>query len=357
MLILTENQVLEHLTPTVALGANAYAFYLHGREMDQTPTRLALSVSPSDELPSGGVTLIKPSLTSNALGLKIVSVRNDNAKLNKPTVPASIAMVDRVTGEVTAIIAGTNLTAIRTAAGSAVASAIFSVSSANTLSVIGTGLQGREHARAIIAIRPITTVHFFNRNKQNAEQLCAVMEKSYPNIKFHAYEIPQMDADPSSQSIQALRTSHIICTCTGSSSPVLRSSMISPGTHINAVGSYQPHTRECTTDVMARASIIVDDETATKAGDIAIALQENEKVKEQLCGSLGEYIPDYFATYTAGSEIVASSFLPGHKQLPKLSDITFFKSVGVAIQDIVTGAVIAELANAKQFGSVVDMNS
>jgi ornithine cyclodeaminase len=367
MIILTELQIQEYLTPNIAIGANAHAFYLHAHQGDVTPTRLAVVIPPTTNSTSnshefgsnsaGGVTLFKPSLTSNALGLKIVSVRSDNVKYNKQTVPATIAMIDRECGDMTALLAATTLTAIRTAAGSAVATALFASKSAHTLSVIGGGLQGREHIRAILVIRKISTVHIFNRNKSRAEELCKSLQQLYSHVNFNAFKIPSLNDDHSSEAIKALQNSQIICTCTGSSVPVLSSHMISAGTHINAVGSYQPHTRECTTDVMARASIVVDDETAKGSGDIAIAIKENPKIEQQLCGSLGEYVPSTFANYVQGNlEVDASIFESLPKQLPITSEITFFKSVGIAVQDIVTGAVAVDIAKQKKVGTLIDMD-
>jgi len=208
-----------------------------------------------------------------------------NEQLSLPTVPAVILLHDLWTGFPTALVQATHLTALRTAAGSAVATDCFARPDAAVLSVFGAGLQADQHARAVLCVRNIRTVHIVNRTASRAVGLAARLRSDYPAVDFvvHATADSSPDSDSADHAATAaatataaaaaalsaaLRSSHVICTTTNSSTPLLRLADVSPGAHINAVGGFRPHMHELESALVAACRIAVDCPAALHSGDL-----------------------------------------------------------------------------------------
>ena len=263
MLVLTESQVRSCLPLSLALQASSHAFYTAAHGTSTTPPRIVLSIPPPASSPAtpASHTLFKPSLTPAALGVKIVSVRPSNAALSLPTVPASMLLVSISTGEVIAHIAGTALTALRTAAGSGVATQLFASPSVTAMAVFGAGAQAEAHVRVMLLVRPhCRTVHVINRSAARAQTMIERLQREHAAVSFQA---TILSGDEPSQAEAELLTGvvsscQLICLCTAARRPVLRASMVSFGTHINAVGSYTPDCAEMEGELVQRCRVVVD---------------------------------------------------------------------------------------------------
>ena len=296
-----------------------------------------------------------------SLGVKLVSVRPHNAERQILTVPAMIVMVDEQTGVVvlccfggwemccflqpqilttffisgfpSALVAATFLTARRTAAGSAAATQLLSSDNANVLTIFGAGMQAREHIQCILHVRPtIKHVYVVNRTSDRAQHLIKDMAHLFQQVQFHL-----VLQESKGMVENAVRSAHIICTTTNASSPLFDGQLVTPGTHVNCIGSYQPHMQEIDETLVSRAKIAVDVETAMKeAGDLVIPLQKNIISAENIT--------------TIGACLAKVHPLRTHRD-----DITIFKSVGTAIQDIMTAKSVLNKANQLNAGQLVSL--
>eukprot|EP00053_Salpingoeca_punica_P019512 m.197846 g.197846 ORF g.197846 m.197846 type:complete len:425 (+) comp17671_c1_seq1:1187-2461(+) len=317
-----------------AIAINAEAFTAMARGECDVPARLLLAVPEHD-----GGTLFKPCRFSSGrgLGLKVVSVRPRNAAQQLPTVPAVILLHDDATGLPLCLMEATYLTGLRTAAGSAVATDRLAAASASRLVVFGAGLQARLHVLAIACVRPITDVTIVNRSRERAEQLVAELREALPDVSstpvtFSVLRLGE-DGDGDKEALQnAVRSADVIVTATNSSTPLFPGEWLRDGTHINAVGAYQPTTCEIDEACARRCRIILDSEAAMSVGDI-------HGLRENVAGTLGQLLesPATLSAQTAA--------------LP----CTLFKSVGTAAQDILTAQAVYERSVAASVGSVVPL--
>ena len=336
--------------------------------------------------------------------------------------PAVILLHDRATGFPTALVQATHLTALRTAAGSAVATDCFARPDAAVLSVFGAGLQADQHVRAVLCVRNIRTVHIVNRTASRAMGLAARLRLDYPAVEFvvHATADSSSGSDSSGPAVTAatvtaaaaaaaalsaaLRSSHVICTTTNSSTPLLHLADVSPGAHINAVGGFRPHMHELESTLVAACRIAVDCPAALHSGDLltptTLGLIRAEGIREIGCfvdrrkyahrlrdeqrGDIGfelrfesETEPEALRTspesvsqctcagarvqlnarfrcnYGCSAHFYISCVLflsPLALFSSLLSDITLFKSVGSAIQDVATAFAVLQRARAQNAG-------
>jgi ornithine cyclodeaminase/alanine dehydrogenase-like protein (mu-crystallin family) len=266
------------------------------------PLRTALPVPSAD-----GVTLFMPAhLPTGGLGAKIVSVFPHNPELGKPVVNGLIVMLDSISGEPVALCDGTFLTAWRTGAGSGAATDLLARSGAKIAAVLGSGVQARTQALAIDAVRKLDVIRVYSPQPEHVKQFIAEMQ-------------PQLSARlvAARSSAEAVRGADIICTATTSATPVLDGQLLKPGAHINGVGSYTIQMQEVDALTATRSRVFVDSRASAlaEAGDLVIPLQAGQTRAEN---------------WTEIGEVVAG-LKPG-RQFPE--DITFFKSVGVAVQDV-----------------------
>ena len=217
-------------------------------------------------------------------------------------------LIDAVHGEPVAVIDGTAVTEIRTAAVSALATDAMAPPDAQTLGIIGAGAQARSHLAGLATLREWKSVRIFSRTVTRAEQLAAWAAES----AGLAVEVVGSAAD-------AVRDADVICTVTSASEPVLGDTDVAGrGTHINAVGAFGATWRELPTAVMARSRIIVDSREAalTEAGDVLVPIEEGALSPDAIAGELGE---------------VLAGRVPG-----RIGDeLSVFKSLGLPIEDAV----------------------
>ncbi|MCA1185647.1 MULTISPECIES: ornithine cyclodeaminase family protein [unclassified Saccharopolyspora] len=266
-------------------------------------------LAPKVSVPSGtGTALSYLGTVSPEHGAvaKLVSVHPGNAELDLPVISGTLLVLDARTGGPRAVLAGTALTELRTAAGSAVAVDALAPGAAADLAVLGSGVQARAHVRAIARVRELRSVRVHGRNRQRREALAAEL----------AAELG-LDVRPADTAEQAVRGAAIIATCTLSAEPVVATDLLEPGATVVSVGSFEPHRHEVDAELVRRAGAVVVDDADTAAGHagpIVRALRDGDLDRDRL-RSLGE---------------VLTGRAPG-RTAPE--DLVFYNSVGVGVQD------------------------
>ncbi|MGH3650713.1 MAG: ornithine cyclodeaminase family protein [Acidimicrobiia bacterium] len=245
------------------------------------------------------------------MGIKTVTVFPGNAGTEYDSHQGTVMLFDARNGRLKAVIDATEITAIRTAAASAVATDLLSRDDSSVLAVLGAGVQGHAHVEAIPLVRPITEIRVWSRNPENAARLAGAGGGSATIRTMGSVA-------------EAVAGADIVCTTTASPEPILAGSLLEPGMHINAVGSSVPFARELDTEAMARSMIFVDrkESTINESGDFLMA---------QADGAVGE------------SDIVAEIgdiLIGSHRGRDSDEEITMFVSLGLAIEDIAAGDLV-----------------
>ena len=245
---------------------------------------------------------IMPAVYGDVMGAKLVNLYPENASRGIPTHQAIIALFRSETGEPLAMMDGRLITELRTAAVSALATKLLSAPKANSLAILGSGVQARSHFRALSLVRKFEDVRVWSRNRENAEKL--------------ANEI----GAKATTAEDAVRGADVVVTVTGSPIPVLRGAWLKAGALVNAVGAVGTKNRELDDDAMRGAVIVDSREAAMKeSGDIVLANAE-------IYAELGE-------------------LLAGTKPLPQ-ARTTVFKSLGLAVEDLASAQLVLQALEA-----------
>ena len=325
MLILSESDLRSVLTMGDVVDVVERGFRALGRGAAKVPTRLHL------DIPSRGVLLEMPAYAQldggAALGTKIVSVFEENSQRGLDSVQAVYLLLDSETGEPLSLMDGKFLTAIRTAATSAVATKYMSTHGSKRLAVFGAGVQAHFHIQAMIEVANVESVVITSRSSDKAQALADRVRADY------GLPIEQASAE------QAATAANLICTCTSSGAPLFDGELLTAGTHINAVGAFTPSTRELDSTTVRRARVIIDDESAAgrEAGEVAIPRSE---------GVIG-------ATHVRGTLAAVLSGEVAGRESP--AEITLFKSCGLAIEDLVTAQLAYSRAVAHGIGTTAEL--
>ena len=244
-----------------------------------------------------------------ALGIKVVAVGHDNPSRGLPLIHAVVFLLDPETGVPLAILDGTYLTALRTGAVSGAATDLLARADASTLVVFGAGAQGITQAAAVCAVRPIERIVIVDLDGDRLQRYRDVLSEDWPEL---------VDRLETTTDASAVRDADVICTATTSRLPVFSDADVRPGTHINGVGAYTPEMQEIPAETVARAVVVVDQLEAALAegGDLTIPMAAGIFGQDHIRAELGELV-----TRTR----------PGRSDA---NEITFFKSVGNAIQDV-----------------------
>lgn len=275
---------------------------------------------------TGGVLLAMPCALDaepRALGAKIVSVFRGNPARGLPTVTSTYVLSDYETGAPLAIMDGSYLTAIRTAAGSAVATRELARRDARSLGVFGTGVQARFHVETIRRVRQLDRVL--------VSATTAEKGRAFADWVTQTTGIVAEVAGPAEAS-----AADIVAACTTSATPVVLDEHVRPGAHINAVGAFTPSTRELPTALIGRARIYVDTRAGalSEGGDLLLAVQEGGFALENVAGEVGE---------------VLLKRSPGRASA---GEVTIYKSVGAAFLDAATARLAYDAAGVKGVGTV-----
>ena len=316
MLVLSADDLRVLVSMSDAIGAVREAFVALSAGRATVPVRTAVPLPVE-----GAVFLAMPASLPGlpALGAKLVSVFPQNRGTGRPVVQAVVALIDTHTGAPSAVIEGTSLTALRTGAATGLATDLLARRDAHIVTVFGAGAQARTQLEAVCAVRHVTQARVVARTAGHAEAFARwALDQPWSR---GATVLAASSAD------LAVRGADIIITATTSATPVFPGRLAAHGMHINAVGSFQDHTREVDSDLVARSVIVVDSREATlaEAGDLVIPLREGRIAGPETWAELGEV--------AAGR--------PG-RQRP--DEITLFKSVGNAVQDLAVGALAVRRA-------------
>ena len=252
-----------------------------------------------------------------AFGLKVVCIFPGNPARGLDAHQGAVVLFDGETGEVRAIANASAITAIRTAAVSAVATRALAREDARTLAILGAGVQAKSHLEAMRALHPWERVVVWSRTREHAEQL---------------------GAEVADTAEEALRDADVVCTTTTSREPVVRREWLKEGAHVNAVGSSIPTTRELDSATVADASLFVDrrESTLNEAGDYLFPAGEGAIGPEHIRAELGEVL--------AGSA-------EGRRSPDEL---TVFKSLGLAVEDLACAQFLLQRARELGRGSEVE---
>lgn len=321
--ILPRKDVQQSVTMSQAIEAVKQAFISFAQKEAVLPLRTQIPVKGQK-----GTTLFMPAYLPQieSLGVKIVSVFPENVKKGRPTIHAIVMICDAGTGQPTAILDGTYLTALRTGAASGIATDLLARKKARTAAIIGSGIQGRAQLEAICCVRDIQKVLVFDKNPKTAESFSEEMRNRGKPIPK---DIIAVDSPG-----KAVSEADVICTATTSSVPVFEDTHLKPGVHINGIGSFTPHMQEIPERTILRAKVIVDSVSACleEAGDFIIPIKKGLMNESHILEELGR---------------VASE---GLKVRDSDEDITFFKSVGLAIQDVAVAELALRNAEERRFG-------
>ena len=311
MLSLNKKQILEMVSMEEAIHAMESAFVHLSNGEAHIPPRLNFDFPDKN-----ASSLVMPAY---AIGnpyycVKIVSINYSNPKRGLPLIHSVVQVFDASQGNQIATFDGESITAIRTAAASGLATNLMAKKDASICAIFGTGVQAAFHMKAIMEIRNIEKFIIFSRNEDTAAKFCDLHKK---NIKCEI------------GSKKTLKRSDIICTTTSSKIPLIEFEDIGPGCHLNVIGSHQPMMREVSSDIIIRSKIIVDQLKTCKkeAGDLIIPIKEGIWSFENVHGELG---------------MVVDGTIPSRESE---NEVTLFKSVGNAIQDLAMVNLILKKLN------------
>jgi ornithine cyclodeaminase len=233
-------------------------------------------------------------------------------------------------GRLLAIADATSITSIRTAAASAVATRALARKGASKLAILGSGTQAAMHLESMQVVRKISSVRVWSRNPARAEAFVESASKKHQvNIEYaHTAE-------------DAVSAADIICTTTAATSPILEGGWISPGCHINAIGSSVPPFRELDSEAVARSKLYTDrrESLLNEADDFRIPRQEGRIGDKHLVGEIGQ---------------VLTGEVPGRENE---KEITLFKSLGLAVEDLASVHYIYSKAQRSGSGTLIDFGA
>jgi alanine dehydrogenase len=319
-LLLSEHDVRIVLTMDDLIAAMEEALAQFSTGGVQQPLRTVLQVGAQPAFFG-----VMPAFTTDppALGTKLVTVFGSNAAAGLPTHLATMVLLDPGTGELLAVMDGRYITEARTAAVSAVSVKQLARDDAGVLAIVGSGVQARSHLEALARVRPLTDIRVWSPSRERREQFVRDM-RSHVGAPLRA----------TSSVDDAVRGANLIALVTSSREPVLRSGQVADGTHICAVGACRPDQREMDTALVARGRLYVDSRAGAlaEAGDIVLPIAEGALEPSTIAGELGEVL--------AGRATGRTS----------RTDLTIFKSLGMAVEDVAAARLAYERAAARGIG-------
>ncbi len=329
MRILTRHDVYRLVPMSVAIELVARAFRDLSLGQAHAPLRTPIEIPDHH-----GTTLFMPAYvpSSGGLGLKVVSVFPENpSRYKKPTIHAAVLTVSPETGEPTALLDGTYLTALRTGAASGAATQLLARPDSRRLLVIGAGAQGPTQAWAVLTVRPIETIYVYDRVPEASATFAQRLRELAPD--HQAEVIPIDDIAP------VLPTVDVICTATTAREPLFHDAHVPAGVHINAIGAFTPEMQEIPPETVARAYVVVDSVAAAlaEAGDLIKPLRAGLIDESHIQTELGEIVAGLKPARTSREQI------------------TLFKSVGNAVQDLAVAAEAVRRAQAEGYGQEIEL--
>jgi ornithine cyclodeaminase len=311
--IIDAERVRELLPMADCVDAMADAMVASSTGRIAVPPRIIMPL-----IDQSGYFAVMPGSSAEPLvyGAKVVSLHPGNPARGLPAIQGFVVLFDHRTGSPVALVDGAEITAMRTAAASGLATRLLARPDAKTLGLFGTGVQAASHLEAMRAVRPIASVRVWGRSPDKVGAFAA------SQTARHGIPVEAASAEDAA-------ASDIVCTVTGSPTPVVRGVWIAPGTHLNLVGAHSKTTREVDTDLIARARVWVDslESTMNEGGDLLIPIQEGAIGPNHIVGEIGRLVlgevegrrtPDEITVYNSlgvvGQDLVAAHRVFGRFQ-------------------------------------------
>jgi alanine dehydrogenase len=320
VLLLSSREVQNLLTLDQCIKAVEGAFRAHGEAKTVPPAVLSMHVQGGGfHLKAGMLTFGRPYFAAKVNG----NFPENATQFGLPTIQGVIALFDASNGTPLAVMDSRDITALRTAAATAVAAKFLARQDARTVTMCGCGNQGRVQLTALASVRAVETVFAYDRDREIARRFAARMAEEL-----------DLSVLPVTELAAGVRQSDVCVTCTTSREPVLHLEEVSPGTFIAAVGADSPHKQEIDPSLMARGKIVCDviDQCA-EMGDLHHALEAGAVTRADVYCELGEIV--------AGKKVGRES----------PDEITIFDSTGMALQDVAAAAVVYEKAHKQGCGT------
>lgn len=316
VLIVDQRQVERLLTMPVCIEAMEAALTALARGDATLPLRSIVWLPDK----SGALGLMPAQMAATGfLGVKAVTFFPKNEGTERDSHQGAVLLFDASDGSLLAIMDATAITAIRTAAVSGVATRLLAREDASDLALVGSGVQARTHLAAMLAVRSIRRVRVASQDLGRAERFAARESRRHGIV-----------VEPAASVREAVERADIVCCATSSRQPVVLGAWLAPGAHVNAVGSSVAFARELDTDAVVRSRLYVDrrESALAEAGDFVIPRTEGVIGDDHIVAEIGE---------------VLIGARPGRGSR---EEITLFKSVGLAVEDVAAARAIFERAQA-----------
>ena len=329
MLVLNAADVASCIDMVRAIDASTEALTMLVEGRAEIPVRHHLDLGHDDP----AVALFMPGFVPDldVLGLKIATLVGANPGRGLPTTPCVIALVDPDTGFVEALIESTWLTNVKTGGGTGVATRLLAREDAKTYAVIGAGSIAYHQVEGVLAVRPsVARVLLWNRTRARADRLCTMLKSDFGvRAEFEVRDDAQA----------AVGEADIVTACTSSSEPVILGGWVKPGTHVNLVGAHGSEMREGDDALLVKTAIAAVDkiEGARVSGDVRLAVEAG------VCD-----IDDFI---DVGGIVLGRD---GGRE--SADEITWYKSVGNAAQDLVTAKFVLDEARKHGLGQTITLN-
>jgi ornithine cyclodeaminase len=263
----------------------------------------------------------------NAVGLKVISIFHNNKGTEYDSHQGAVLVFEADHGSLMAMVDASAITAIRTAAVSGVATRLLAREDAGELAILGSGVQAHAHVNAMLVARNIARVRVWSPNPEHARAFArTICEKQ------------GIEVTPTNNALNAVKGADIVCTTTSAREPVLLGEWLGPGVHINAVGSSVPLARELDTEAVVKSRLFVDrrESAVNEAGDYLIPKREGMIGDKHIQGEIGEILSGQIAGRQSEQEI------------------TLFKSLGLAVEDIASAHLVYQKALQKGLGTWIE---
>ena len=324
LLVLSRADVADLLTMPAAIEAVEQAMRSLSAAAVEMPLRLTTAV------PGRGTHLAMPAAMPgiDSLGIKCLTVYPGSGR-GEPGIQGVLVLNDYATGRPLAVMDATQLTAVRTAAASAVATRALARPEASSLALLGAGVQASSHLEAMTCVRPLVRVRVASRTRASADRFVAE----------HATRFPDLDLRAVDSAREAVEGAAVVCAVSTAREPIVDRAWIAPGTHLNGVGSHGPDVRELDGATMRDARVLCDSREAAlrECGDIILATAEGLLPPERAGDELGAVL--------LGRAVGRRS----------ADEITVYQSCGLAVQDVATARLVYDAARVHGRGTDVEL--
>jgi ornithine cyclodeaminase/alanine dehydrogenase-like protein (mu-crystallin family) len=262
-------------------------------------------------------------------GMKILSIVDRAAEMGLDSHQGGVMIFDPLNGRPLALAEAGAITAVRTAAVTALATDRLARTGSTSLAILGAGIQARSHVEAMLEVRPVSSVRLWSRTLANAKRF-AKKEAARHGVPIEVV----------SDVAAAVESADIICTTTSAREPILPGELLMEGMHVNAVGASVPAWRELDSEVVRRAKLFTDrrESLANEAGEYRLALEEGLIDEDHLQAELGDILIGQHPGRTSDDEI------------------TLFRSLGLAVEDVAATRLVYERALERGVGTRVDLS-